>query len=338
MGAARARWDRPLSQERTPMTHTQHIPTSTWADPSTRPPHLHPVAAGPVDEFILIANELTVTNELLLDALRRATPGARLVRPTDLRTVATPARGVARLDVTRTMTGLEDGFAELRRFERSADVMNPASALIACHDKLSTARLLGRADLPHPRTSPLLGRHDRADGLEPPFVVKPRFGGWGLEVELCEDRAALGRHIRRVTNASWFQHQGAIVQELVPPTGADLRLIVAGGEVVGAVERLAAAGEWRTNVSLGGTRRPVSPPEDVRALAIAAAAVVRADLVGVDLVRGPDGGYLILELNGAADFRDEYSLDGEDVFDRAACKLISRGAASVGRAAVAAGF
>lgn len=320
------------------MTHMQHTPAPRWADPSARPPHLHQVAAEPLDGFVLIANEETVTNELLLDALRRAAPGARFVRPADLRTVATPARGVARLDVTRNMTGLEDGFTELRRFERSADVMNPAAALIACHDKLATARLLGRAELPHPRTAPLLGRHDRADGLEPPFVVKPRFGGWGLEVTLCEDRVALGGHIRRISNTSWFQHQGAIVQELVPPTGADLRVLVAGGEVVGAVERVAAAGEWRTNVSLGAVRRPTSPPPDVRALAIAAAAVVRADLVGVDLVRGPDGGYLILELNGAADFRNEYSLDGEDVFDRAASRLIRPNVVSVERAAVAAGF
>jgi [lysine-biosynthesis-protein LysW]--L-2-aminoadipate ligase len=214
------------------------------------------------------------------------------------------------------MTGLEDGFAELRRFERSADVMNPASALIACHDKLATARLLERAELPHPRTAPLLGRHDRIEGLEPPFVVKPRFGGWGLELTLCEDRDALARHLIRISNAAWFRHQGAILQELVPPTGSDLRLIVAGGEVVGAVERVAAPDEWRTNVSLGGSRRPTSPPADARALAIAAAAVVRADLVGVDLLRGPDGGYLILECNGAADFRDGYSLDGLNVFDR----------------------
>ena len=128
------------------MTYTQHIPAPIWADPSARPPHLRQVAIEPIDGFVLIANDLTATNELLLDALRRAAPGARFVRPADLATVVTPARGVARLDVTRNMTGLEDGFTELRRFERSADVMNPASALIACHDKLATARLLGRAD------------------------------------------------------------------------------------------------------------------------------------------------------------------------------------------------
>jgi glutathione synthase/RimK-type ligase-like ATP-grasp enzyme len=87
-------------------------------------------------------------------------------------------------------------------------------------------------------------------------------------------------------------------------------LLVAGGRVVGAVERHAALGEWRTNVSVGGRKLPATPPPAARALGVAAAGAVGADLVGVDLLPTPTG-YTIIELNGAVDFDDDYCVDGD---------------------------
>ena len=114
--------------------------------------------------------------------------------------------------------------------------------------------------------------------------------------------------------------QGALVQELVPPVGYDLRLVVAAGVVVGAIRRLAAPHEWRTNASLGGSRRKARPVAAASALGIAAAAAIGADLVGVDLLPAGDG-YTVIELNGAVDFDDLYSLDGQDVLREAAVAL-----------------
>jgi glutathione synthase/RimK-type ligase-like ATP-grasp enzyme len=108
------------------------------------------------------------------------------------------------------------------------------------------------------------------------------------------------------------------VQRLVQPLGFDLRLVVARGCVVGAIERIPAAGEWRTNIALGGSRRPVVPPPEACSLAIAAADAVGGDLVGVDLLPLPDGGYVVLEVNGAVDFTAEYSLAGRDIFEAVA--------------------
>ena len=74
---------------------------------------------------------------------------------------------------------------------------------------------------------------------------------------------------------------GALVQELIPPCGRDLRVLVAGGRVVGAIQRVAAPGEWRTNVALGGHRVAVSEPSaDACELALLAAEARDADLVG----------------------------------------------------------
>ena len=98
-------------------------------------------------------------------------------------------------------------------------------------------------------------------------------------------------------------------------------MIVAGGRVVGAVMRRAAPGEWRTNVELGARRVPVVPPEQACALALAAAEAVGGDLVGVDLLPVGDDGWLVLEVNGAVDFDETYSLDG-DIFSTVRSALL----------------
>lgn len=215
--------------------------------------------------------------------------------------------------------GSSPGLSKLRRLEEGGVLLlNAPGALLACHDKLATALRLAQAGLPHPRTA-----HVDASSLvdvSGPVVVKPRFGSWGEDVVLCRDRSELERHLRRIAERPWFVRQGALVQEFVPTNGRDLRLVVAGGHVVGAVERHAPPGEWRTNVSLGAARHPVVPPPEASAAAIAAARAAGADLVGVDLLPTTSG-FVVLELNGAVDFTAAYSLNGTDVFEHAVSRL-----------------
>jgi [lysine-biosynthesis-protein LysW]---L-2-aminoadipate ligase len=261
------------------------------------------------------AGRSTTTSERLVDALHECGIRARHVDPKRLSVLARSDDVVlGRLDVRPTLDGVEDGIWELRRVERRGiRVLNPAPSLMACHDKLRTCRALLRFGLPQPQTL-----HVEWDTHCPlptgPVVVKPRFGSWGRDVVRCASEADLERCLSELRRHAWFRQQGALVQTLVPPLGFDLRLVVAGGRIVGAIERVAAPSEWRTNVSLGGTRRPVNPPRAACALALAAAAAVEGDLVGVDLLPLANGQYVVLEVNGAVDFTDEYSLIGQNVF------------------------
>lgn len=270
----------------------------------------------------LLTRRSTPTNELLVAALHERGVRAELVDPA--RSWGTAPRGhvvLGRLDVLPTLDGVEDGIWELRRVEgRGTRVLNPASSLLACHDKLQTALRLAAAGVPHPATVHI----DEEGPLgtpELPVVVKPRFGSWGRDVVLCETRAELDHWLERLRRRPWFARHGALVQALVPPLGFDLRVVVAGGSVVGAIERVAAAGEWRTNIALGGSRRPATPSPQACALAVAAADAVAGDLVGVDLLPRADGSYVVLEVNGAVEFTAEYSLDGRDVFDAVAAEI-----------------
>ncbi len=171
--------------------------------------------------------------------------------------------------------------------------------------------------MPHPETAYLSAASAKRDvsGLRFPVVVKPRFGSRGEHVYRCDDPDGLGRLLGRLRTLAWFRRRGALIQELVPPTGTDLRLLVAGGRVAGCVERVAVPGDWRTNVALGATRRRVLPQPAECELAVAAAAAAGADLAGVDLIPRPDGSFTVLEVNGAPEFSAAYSLDGRDVFE-----------------------
>jgi RimK family alpha-L-glutamate ligase len=228
---------------------------------------------------------------------------------------------LVRLDVREDLGGVEDGLSAVERLTQAGvTVLNPPSALLRAHDKVLTARTLRRAGLPHPQTR-LIEQYREPPDLDLPVVVKPRFGSWGREVTLCRDRAELEQTLERLPYRSWFRATGAIAQELIPPLGHDLRLIVAGGGVIGAGRRTAAPGEWRTNVALGATVTHASPPPVALALASAAAKASGLDLVGVDLLPTGPGGFSIVELNGAVDFRPAYAAPGRDIYDDAIVAL-----------------
>lgn len=101
----------------------------------------------------------------------------------------------------------------------------------------------------------------------------------------------------------------------------DLRVVVSGGHVVGAARRVAAPGEWRTNVALGGRIERAAAPPLAQRLALEAASAVRGDLVGIDLLPLGDG-YIVSEVNGAVDFRPAYALGPGNVFRNAVHELV----------------
>ena len=270
-------------------------------------------SARPAPRLAVLGTDASVTNVLLTRAWCELGVDAVLLGPDAVECWLREGDSVlGRLDVLPSLDGVERGLLELLSLERrGVRVLNPAFSLVAAHDKLVTARLLARAGVPHPHTEHLRpGR--AAPDLGLPVVIKPRLGSWGVDVFLCETEVELEQALAAVRSRPWFQRYGALVQELVPPAGYDLRVIVAGGAVVGAVRREAAPGEWRTNVSLGGSRRTARPSASAAALGIAAAAAIGADLVGIDLLPAGES-YTVIELNGAVDFDRSYSLPGRDV-------------------------
>jgi RimK family alpha-L-glutamate ligase len=265
------------------------------------------VAHPPPMKFAVVAHQLTETNVALAARGWRGARSQLLPPRKALLELGAGDIALNRLDVSRELDNVEDGIWSVTQLEAlGVRVFNRPPALLSCHDKLLTARLLRHAAVPHPRTRRLEGA-DSAEGFRYPVVAKPRFGSWGRDVELCTDASALERYVSSMCRRSWWKI-GGIVQELVRPLGIDLRVIVAGGTVVGAASRTAAPGEWRTNVAVGGTPNRAVPPPDACELALAATNALGIDFAGVDLLPAGDS-WVVLEVNGAVDVRPMYSLD-----------------------------
>ena len=272
--------------------------------------------------FVIAAETRTPTDEQLAAALSRYCADAAIISSADV-----PARVRAgdtvlgRIALLTSLDGVQACVWDLRQLERlSVRILNPASALLATHDKLMTALRLARSGIHHPKTAHV--DHDDAalPELTLPVVVKPRFGSMGHDVVRCDDRLSLQQSLQKLRGKHWFRRQGALVQELVGGRdGCDTRLLVCGGEVAGGIRREAASG-WRADDPAGRVSSAEPSGAECR-LAVRAAKAFDADLVVVELLETDDGP-VVLELEAAAEFSAEYAFAGQDVFDEVARRLL----------------
>ncbi|WP_254535054.1 RimK/LysX family protein [Halomarina litorea] len=110
----------------------------------------------------------------------------------------------------------------------------------------------------------------------------------------------------------------------------DLRVYVVGEEVVGAMNRFAPEGEWRTNVALGGDVEDMTDemPQEAKETALYASEVIGLDYAGVDLIEGNDGWY-VLEVNPTAGFKGLYKATGRSPAPYIAKMAIERAGGTV---------
>jgi RimK family alpha-L-glutamate ligase len=114
------------------------------------------------------------------------------------------------------------------------------------------------------------------------------------------------------------------IQRAIDHGGRDVRVFVVGGRVVGAIERVAPEGEWRTNVAQGARTRAFELPGEWEDLALRAAEAVSADYAGVDLLPARDGSVYVLEVNGIPGWQGLQQATGVDVAGTIVDHVIAR--------------
>ena len=192
--------------------------------------------------------------------------------------------------------------------DRMRPMLNhPMETMTAMH-KFATGTALANAGLPVPDAFMALS----ADGLN---SDREKFG------EEVVYKTAIGTHGGGTWKVSaddpvnpMVGSRQAFLQRFIDhdeERHSDLRIYTVGEKVVGAMNRYAPEGDWRTNVALGGdvTDATEGLSEEIKSMAKRAADVVGLDYAGVDIVEGNDG-YYILEVNPTAGFKGLFQATG----------------------------
>ncbi|HEY0400510.1 MAG TPA: hypothetical protein VGD09_00725 [Blastococcus sp.] len=199
-------------------------------------------------------------------------------------------------------------------------VLNDISAAYAARDKLLTSMALSRAGVPivatvaffEPDKELLIstaGDHD--------VIVKPAHGVRGEGIRTFRSPAEsvdrfheLPAAIQDVRTDSREHFLG---QALVMGGGRDLRAYVVGRVCVALMERIAAPGEFRANLSLGATASPLGLGHAAAAVAVDAVQACGLDYAGVDLIEDESGIIRVLEIDAWAGFAGITEATGVDV-------------------------
>lgn len=210
--------------------------------------------------------------------------------------------------------------------ERGIPVINSPRAIERSVDKFYTDALLNEANLATPETvvCESVDEGVAAVARMGEAIIKPIFGSMGHGLVRVGDPDTAYRVLRALAQVRAVFY----VQRALPAAGRDIRVFVVGGRVLAAIERRAPGGDWRSNVSRGGSATPFELPDAWAEIACRAAAAVGADYAGVDLLPVDDQVY-VLEVNGIPGWEGLQRATGIDVADALVAHLESRVAGAV---------
>jgi len=206
------------------------------------------------------------------------------------------------------------GTAVLRQFEMLGSFpLNESVAITRARDKLRSMQILAREGIDLPTTGFANMPDDTSDLIAlvggAPLVVKLVEGTQGIGVVLAETRQAA----ESVIDAFRGLNAHILVQEYIREAeGRDIRCLVVGKKVVGAIERQAKPGDFRSNLHRGGTANKVEITADEKAIAVKAAAPLGLDVAGVDILRS-NRGPLVMEVNASPGLEGIESTTGLDI-------------------------
>lgn len=211
----------------------------------------------------------------------------------------------AEISLIRTISMQRAAYSASIRESAGAKAINSLESILIAGDKILTLSRLWKAGISFPKSVVALdgeAAEKAGELMEFPIIDKPPIGSWGRLVTLVKDPQSF-RSI--IEHRELYQSQALrthLIQRYVNGGCRDLRILVLGEEVLGAVQRIATNGDWRSNVARGGVVKEAEVDEELRELALKVASVIGGEFLAVDFFE-EDGRYLVNEVNGVPEFK-----------------------------------
>ena len=206
------------------------------------------------------------------------------------------------------------GAAVVRQFEMMKIFSAVESqALVRSRDKLRCLQILAKSGIAIPKSAfvstPKHVEHviNLVGGA--PVVIKLLEGTQGIGVILAETKNSA----KSVVEAFLDVEVDILVQEFIKEAGGqDVRAFVVDGQVVGAMRRTGAKGDFRSNLHRGGTAEVVKLSTVEQNLAIRAAKLMGLGVAGVDMLPTAKG-LVVNEVNSSPGLEGIEKATGVDI-------------------------
>lgn len=191
------------------------------------------------------------------------------------------------------------------------------------HDKYMSLLELQKNDVDIPKTyyaaNTGIALRILEEKVDYPVILKAQEGTHGKGVLVAESF----KSAKTILDILSEFKRPYVIQEFVETDGtSDIRVIVGGGKVLGAYKRIAANGEFRTNIHNGGKREKHSLTDKQIDLALRSGEAIGAGVCGVDILNSDKPSVIEINLSPALAGLDE--VIEEDLLDLVARVLYEK--------------
>ena len=189
----------------------------------------------------------------------------------------------------------------IKQFELTGvETMNSFGAIATAKNKIRSLQIMSTKKIPIPKTYVVRSAEYVPEIVHDigkyPVILKSVSGAKGIGVSIVESERGLRSIIQMMIDDD--NSSPLIIQEYIKEaSGKDFRVVVVGGKIVAAMNRIATRkGEFRSNFALGGRVKIAELTAEEKKIAIRATKAFGLDFAGVDIIRSKNGSK-VLEVN-----------------------------------------